>query len=103
MPANIKLAKAEVMPEQKVRVISPWVDISKPDYIAYHDHEWGVPEGGKSPENNFHFQKYFFIVHSPYSSPFSRYLYNLSLNKRLKPKSLTIVYARKTDGYKMFL
>lgn len=21
----------------------PWVDLTKPDYIAYHDHEWGVP------------------------------------------------------------
>lgn len=21
----------------------PWVDLSKPDYITYHDHEWGVP------------------------------------------------------------
>ena len=21
----------------------PWVDLSKPDYIAYHDMEWGVP------------------------------------------------------------
>ena len=21
----------------------PWVDISKPDYVAYHDEEWGVP------------------------------------------------------------
>ena len=21
----------------------PWVDLSKPDYIAYHDVEWGVP------------------------------------------------------------
>lgn len=21
----------------------PWVDLSKPDYIAYHDTEWGVP------------------------------------------------------------
>ena len=21
----------------------PWVDLSKPDYIAYHDKEWGVP------------------------------------------------------------
>lgn len=20
-----------------------WVDLSKPDYVAYHDHEWGVP------------------------------------------------------------
>ena len=21
----------------------PWVDLSKPDYVAYHDTEWGVP------------------------------------------------------------
>jgi DNA-3-methyladenine glycosylase I len=21
----------------------PWVDITKPDYVAYHDEEWGVP------------------------------------------------------------
>ncbi|HIB53279.1 MAG TPA: DNA-3-methyladenine glycosylase I, partial [Nitrospirales bacterium] len=21
----------------------PWVDLKKPDYIAYHDKEWGVP------------------------------------------------------------
>ena len=21
----------------------PWLDISKPDYVAYHDDEWGVP------------------------------------------------------------
>src|SRR5690625_4053642 len=21
----------------------PWVDQSKPDYVAYHDREWGVP------------------------------------------------------------
>ncbi len=21
----------------------PWVDLDKPDYVAYHDHEWGVP------------------------------------------------------------
>lgn len=21
----------------------PWVDMSKPDYVAYHDREWGVP------------------------------------------------------------
>ena len=21
----------------------PWVDLSKPDYISYHDGEWGVP------------------------------------------------------------
>ena len=22
----------------------PWVDLSKPDYVEYHDKEWGVPE-----------------------------------------------------------
>jgi DNA-3-methyladenine glycosylase I len=21
----------------------PWVDLSKPDYVSYHDDEWGVP------------------------------------------------------------
>ena len=21
----------------------PWVSLDKPDYVAYHDHEWGVP------------------------------------------------------------
>jgi DNA-3-methyladenine glycosylase I len=21
----------------------PWVDLAKPDYVAYHDNEWGVP------------------------------------------------------------
>jgi 3-methyladenine DNA glycosylase Tag len=21
----------------------PWVDLSKPDYVEYHDTEWGVP------------------------------------------------------------
>ena len=21
----------------------PWVDLGKPDYVDYHDHEWGVP------------------------------------------------------------
>ena len=21
----------------------PWVDLNKPDYVAYHDHEWGLP------------------------------------------------------------
>jgi DNA-3-methyladenine glycosylase I len=21
----------------------PWVDLTKPDYVEYHDHEWGVP------------------------------------------------------------
>jgi DNA-3-methyladenine glycosylase I len=29
------------MNDQAVRC--PWVDLSKPDYVAYHDSEWGVP------------------------------------------------------------
>jgi DNA-3-methyladenine glycosylase I len=30
---------------QKNQIISrcPWVDLSKPDYVDYHDKEWGVP------------------------------------------------------------
>jgi 3-methyladenine DNA glycosylase Tag len=27
----------------QVRIIRPWVYLGKPDYIKYHDHEWGVP------------------------------------------------------------
>ena len=29
------------MPDKRKRC--PWVDLSKPDYIDYHDNEWGVP------------------------------------------------------------
>ncbi|PHR85674.1 MAG: DNA-3-methyladenine glycosylase I [Colwellia sp.] len=29
------------IPDNKCRC--PWLDNSKPDYVAYHDHEWGVP------------------------------------------------------------
>jgi DNA-3-methyladenine glycosylase I len=25
------------------RTRCPWVELDKPDYVAYHDHEWGVP------------------------------------------------------------
>ena len=25
------------------KIRCPWVDLSKPDYVAYHDLEWGVP------------------------------------------------------------
>lgn len=31
------------MAKSKVPVRCPWVDLSKPDYVAYHDAEWGVP------------------------------------------------------------
>ena len=30
-------------PQSERRPRCPWVDLSKPDYIAYHDQEWGVP------------------------------------------------------------
>jgi DNA-3-methyladenine glycosylase I len=28
---------------EKARERCPWVDLGKPDYVAYHDREWGVP------------------------------------------------------------
>ena len=31
------------MRDQKNIARCPWVDMSKPDYVAYHDEEWGVP------------------------------------------------------------
>lgn len=31
------------MPPQSPPIRCPWVDLSKPDYVAYHDTEWGVP------------------------------------------------------------
>ncbi|MBV62310.1 MAG: DNA-3-methyladenine glycosylase I [Nevskiales bacterium] len=31
------------MPTVDDRPRCPWVDLSKPDYVAYHDQEWGVP------------------------------------------------------------
>ena len=43
MSVDIKIAKEDEMPKQKARIICPWVDLGKPDYIDYHDHEWGVP------------------------------------------------------------
>ena len=40
---SVKITKEDLKPEYKARVICPWVDTGKPDYIDYHDHEWGVP------------------------------------------------------------
>lgn len=34
------MAKEEVKSES---CRCPWLDLSKPDYVAYHDEEWGVP------------------------------------------------------------
>ncbi len=31
------------MQEEHAIVRCPWVDLSKPDYVDYHDKEWGVP------------------------------------------------------------
>lgn len=31
------------MQEKQATRRCPWVDLTKPDYIAYHDKEWGVP------------------------------------------------------------
>lgn len=31
------------MPHDHQLCRCPWVDLSKPDYVAYHDEEWGVP------------------------------------------------------------
>lgn len=31
------------MPEPHEPRRCPWVDLGKPDYVAYHDHEWGMP------------------------------------------------------------
>ena len=28
---------------KSMRVRCPWVDLDRPDYVAYHDTEWGVP------------------------------------------------------------
>jgi DNA-3-methyladenine glycosylase I len=31
------------MPAKHIISRCPWVDLAKPDYVAYHDEEWGVP------------------------------------------------------------
>jgi len=31
------------MTQPHAAVRCPWVDLTKPDYVAYHDSEWGVP------------------------------------------------------------
>lgn len=31
------------MAKAKILARCPWVDLGKPDYVAYHDEEWGVP------------------------------------------------------------
>jgi DNA-3-methyladenine glycosylase I len=32
-----------IVQNKTIVVRCPWVDVSKPDYVAYHDNEWGVP------------------------------------------------------------
>ena len=31
------------MPANRAPIRCPWVDLTKADYVAYHDEEWGVP------------------------------------------------------------
>jgi DNA-3-methyladenine glycosylase I len=33
----------QTSPQRPQRQRCPWVDLTKPDYVAYHDEEWGVP------------------------------------------------------------
>ncbi|MGK7911569.1 MAG: DNA-3-methyladenine glycosylase I [Synechococcus sp.] len=40
--SNSSLSNVPEKPTTK-KCRCPWVDLSKPDYVAYHDREWGVP------------------------------------------------------------
>ncbi|HKP96988.1 MAG TPA: DNA-3-methyladenine glycosylase I [Fibrobacteria bacterium] len=43
-PSGSLRLSAAVKPRGKpAPVRCPWVDLDKPDYVAYHDKEWGVP------------------------------------------------------------
>lgn len=41
MGARGIMRRMDAAPDHRPRC--PWVDLSKPDYVAYHDTEWGVP------------------------------------------------------------
>lgn len=43
---SVRLRKCLALPlmkESRELLRCPWVDLTKPDYISYHDKEWGVP------------------------------------------------------------
>jgi len=42
MPTGSKATDTRAKPSPSVKRC-PWVDLTKPDYVAYHDDEWGVP------------------------------------------------------------
>ena len=42
-PTYDELTKQADIAGKKDRILCPWVDPGKPDYIDYHDREWGVP------------------------------------------------------------
>ncbi len=42
-PTYEELTKQAEIAGKKDRILCPWVDLGKPDYIDYHDLEWGVP------------------------------------------------------------
>ena len=37
------MSKVKTTPKPKILPRCPWVDLSKLDYVEYHDKEWGVP------------------------------------------------------------
>src|SRR5437868_15282626 len=41
MPTGSKATDTRAKPSPSVKRC-PWVDLTKPDYVAYHDDEWGV-------------------------------------------------------------
>lgn len=41
MSSKVKANKGEPVVDSRTRC--PWVELDKPDYVAYHDCEWGVP------------------------------------------------------------
>ena len=36
-------SRGKTVLSSKPKVRCQWVDLSKPDYVQYHDEEWGVP------------------------------------------------------------
>ena len=41
MSSKVKANNGEPVVDSRTRC--PWVELDKPDYVAYHDCEWGVP------------------------------------------------------------
>ncbi len=39
----VKMTRKGTCMNKETHCRCPWLDTSKPDYVDYHDHEWGVP------------------------------------------------------------